>query len=474
MRLILVRHVTTSNLWSNRNHLNTQTQLPVTVLSGFLGSGKTTVLNHILNNREGLRVAVIVNDMSEVNIDAQLVQGNAALSRVDERLVEMSNGCICCTLRDDLLQEVAQLAREGRFDYLLIEASGMSEPLPIATTFTLPDAAGNALGEIARLDTTVTVVDAAHWLSNYQENQDNGSGDHESDDIPLAALLVEQVEFADVIVINKIDIASEEQIAQLESLLRRLNGNARILKTTFGQVPVSDLLNTGAFDFDRVSLIPTWTDADQHEDAHDHDHTHEHDHDHAHDHDVNAHIGEYGVSSFVFRARRPFHPLRLSEFIQGDLMDTVLRSKGTIWLATRPEDTILWSQAGTELVFDLVGTWWADTPVDDWPDDPDERATITNVWEDPHGDRRQELVFIGLHMEHAPMIAELDACLLTDQELAAGIDTWLDFEDPFPEWEGYPYDDEDEDGLLFLSPDLLARLDNTGAGDDSDNDEDDA
>lgn len=433
--------------------MNTPTQLPVTVLSGFLGAGKTTVLNHILNNREGLRVAVIVNDMSEINIDAQLVQGSAALSRVDERLVELSNGCICCTLRDDLLHEVAQLAREGRFDYLLIEASGMSEPLPIATTFALPDAAGRVLGEIARLDTTVTVVDAAHWLETYQSTQggssSNGNGSGEQDAIPLAALLVEQVEFADVIIINKIDIATAAQIAQLEGLLRRLNGNARILKASYGQVPVSDLLNTGAFDFDRVSLIPTWTNAGQHADGHIHDHAH----------DVHAHIGEYGVSSFVFRARRPFHPARLADFIQGDLMDDVLRSKGTIWLATRPEDTILWSQAGSELVLDLVGTWWADTPLDDWPDDPTERATITAVWHESIGDRRQELVFIGLHMDHAPMIAALEACLLTDAELDAGPDAWRDYEDPFPEWDYAFEDGTDDDTLLFLPPDLLARLD---------------
>ena len=414
-------------------------KLPVTVLAGFLGAGKTTVLNHILNNREGLRVAVIVNDMSEVNIDAQLVQGSAALSRMDERLVELTNGCICCTLRDDLLQEVARLAREGRFDYLLIEASGMSEPLPIALTFTLADAAGQALGEIARLDTTVTVVDAANWLKLYRSQQSADPADPQAPS--LATLLVEQVEFADVIVVNKTDLVTPEQLAQLESILRQLNTTARLLRAQYGRVPVAELLNTRAFDFDRVSLIPTWTDA-----AH-----HEHDH-HAHTHDDHDHVAEYGVSSFVYRARRPFHPARLADFVQSDLMDAVLRSKGTIWLANRPQDTILWSQAGDELALDLVGTWWADTPRDEWPQDPAERATIEAAWQEPYGDRRQELVFIGLHMPHAPIIARLDACLLTDEELALGPEGWRAFDDPFPAWE-----EDAEVGFsdLVIAPDVL-------------------
>lgn len=439
-------------------------QLPVTVLSGFLGAGKTTVLNHILNNREGLRVAVIVNDMSEVNIDAQLVQGNAALSRVDERLIEMTNGCICCTLRDDLLIEVAKLAREGRFDYLLIEASGMSEPLPIATTFALPDASGGqALNNIARLDTTVTVVDAAQWMTLYTAYQrdEDGAVDDADSDIPLAALLIEQVEFADVIIINKLDLASEAQVAQLEQILRRLNGRARILKATRGQVPIEAILNTGAFDFGYVSLIPTWTDAEQH-DVPDHDQNHDH------AHDVQAHIGEYGVSSFVFRARKPFHPARLSDFVQSELMDAVLRSKGTLWLATRPEDTILWSQAGDELTLDLVGTWWADTPHDDWPDEAEEYATITAVWQEPHGDRRQELVFIGLHMDHSAITAQLNACLLTDDEIAQGRAAWVDYDDPFPAWDEDYFGTEDDELALFIAPETLDRL-----HDDDDNDDKD-
>ncbi|HML24175.1 MAG TPA: GTP-binding protein [Aggregatilinea sp.] len=393
-------------------------QLPVTVLSGFLGAGKTTVLNHILNNREGLRVAVIVNDMSEINVDAQLIRGEGSLSRVDEKLVELTNGCICCSLREDLLEEVARLAREGRFDYLLIEASGVSEPMPIAATFTFPDGMGRALSDFARLDTTVTVVSASNWLKDYQSRedvQDRGLGMNPDDDRSIVDLLVEQVEFADVIVMNKIDLASPDEIARLESVLRRLNPDARILRAEYGQIPLDAVLNTGAFDFDRATALPlVLADAG---------HTH-------------ADTDEYGISSVAFRARRPFHPERLDDLIQGDLFDPILRSKGTIWLASRPEDVILWSQAGDQLELELLGTWWADTPRDEWPDDPEERAEIEAGWHESVGDRRQELVFIGLHLDRASLYPALEACLLTEAEMALGPDGWAEsFDDPFPEWE---------------------------------------
>ncbi len=390
----------------------------MTVLSGFLGSGKTTVLNHVLNNREGLRVAVIVNDMSEINVDAQLVRGGATLSRVDEQLVEMTNGCICCTLREDLLQEVARLAREDRFDYLLIEATGVAEPLPIAVTFTFPDGMGRALSEVARLDTTVTVVDAANWLNDYlsrDELHDRGLGMSADDERSLVDLLVEQVEFADVVIINKIDLVSPEDLARLEGFLSRLNPQARILHADHGQIALDEVLNTGRFDFERAASIPAWLQ----EIANPH----------------TPETEEYGISSFSFRARRPFHPERLDELIQGDLFNPVLRSKGTIWLASRYEDAILWSQAGDQLELDLVGTWWADTPRDAWPNEPEERAAIQADWEEPFGDRRQELVIIGLEMPHAPLRAALEACLLTDAEMALDRDAWAEFDDPFPDWD---------------------------------------
>ncbi len=392
--------------------------LPVTVLSGFLGAGKTTTLNHILNNRDGRRVAVIVNDMSEVNIDADLVNREVTLNRADEKLVEMSNGCICCTLREDLLIEVSRLAREGRFDALVIESTGISEPLPVAETFTFRDENGDSLSDLARLDTMVTVVDAVNFPSDLDQADDlsqRGESLGADDERTVADLLVDQVEFADVIVLNKSELVSHEERQRLIAVLSQLNREAEIVTASFGQAPIDKLLNTGRFSFERAASAPGWL----------HELRGEH----------TPETEEYGITSFAYRARRPFHPQRFWDAITGDgWQGTLLRSKGFFWLASRFDLAGQWSQAGGIMRHGPAGYWWSAMPDDQWPQDDDHRQHILSRFEDEFGDRRQELVFIGQGLDEAQMRQRFDDALLSDEELAAGPAAWARYPDPFPRW----------------------------------------
>lgn len=404
------------------NKLHFDNKLPVTVLSGFLGAGKTTVLTHVLNNRDGCRVAVIVNDMSEINIDASTVQKEIQLNRSKEKLVEMSNGCICCTLREDLLLEVRRLANEGRFDYLLIESTGISEPLPVAETFTFADEDGVSLSDVASLDTMVTVVDGFNFLRDYDAAKSlHETGEHlgDDDDRSVSDLLVDQVEFADIILISKTDLVDEPTLQRLVAVLKTLNTEAEIIPIQQGTVEIGQIMGTGKFSFERAQQAPGWLKEMRGEHL--------------------PETEEYGIGSFTYTARRPFHPEKFYQFLHNtSVFGKLIRSKGYFWLASRPEFAGQWSQAGGMARYGFAGLFWKAVPKAHWPTDEEYLNSIQKSWIEPFGDMRQELVFIGQNLDQQSMIKALDGCLLSEDEVLRGKEYWLTLSDPFPEWRESP------------------------------------
>ena len=394
-------------------------KLPVTVLSGYLGAGKTTILTHILNNRENLKVAVIVNDMSEINIDALSINKDVSLNYKEEKLVEMSNGCICCTLREDLLIEIKKLAESKKFDYLLIESTGISEPLPIAETFTFPDEEGNYLSEYAVLDTMVTVVDAVNFIKDYEQANfllDTEENLGESDERNIADLLVDQVEFANLILVSKVDLIGHEELNELIAILKTLNTNAEIIPVSKGNINIDEILGTQKFSMKNAEESPGWLKEMRGEHV--------------------PETEEYGIKSFTYKARQPFHPEKIYHFFHNtEKYGKLIRSKGYFWLATRSEFAGEWNQAGGMARYGFAGMFWKSVPESNWPDDEISIANIKAQWKEPFGDMRQELVFIGQNLDQVEMVNDLDNCLLDGNELLSGKEYWKTLLDPFPVWE---------------------------------------
>ena len=398
---------------------NSLNKLPVTVISGFLGAGKTTILSSILNNRVDKKVAVIVNDMSEINIDSSIIQNEVSLNHSEEKLIEMSNGCICCTLREDLLEEVTKLAQQKRFDYLVIESTGISEPLPVAETFTFSDEDGVSLSDVANLDTMITVVDAVNFMKDYEEAKylkETGESLGDDDERSVADLLIDQVEFADIILISKTDLADLDEIERLKAVIKTLNTKAKIIPIAHGNIDINEVLNTGLFDFEKAQHAPGWLKEMRGEHV--------------------PETEEYGISSFVYEARRPFHPRKFFDFLHStEQYGKLIRSKGYFWLATRPEFAGQWSQAGGIAHYGFAGMFWKAIPKKNWPDDKEYLTSIEKQWIEPFGDMRQELVFIGQGLDQKSMIKSLDKCLLNERDVLKGRSYWATLDDPFPAWE---------------------------------------